>query len=590
MGISRTGSCPAFLEYVTRRALVPRAAQPTPEFLRLTEFNFQWIDIPSYQRGLVWDDDLFEELLNSTSVFLGNAIFGAFDLPADRRNFENLPASANQYEILIDGLQRFSIGTALLRILHPMVIAEEPGRPDDVPHFAALRAQCSSLAAVYMQNDQELSQHARKAVRDSYRRFRETLCRWVENEFNHGKGEELAQKVNHIFLGRQVAPDTYHGFPSPYAVTNTFIGLNTVRVQLNIVDWLRSIVVDHGSSSGWDPVATEELENRFTEVFTKEGSTPQRELIPLAAIVKEGLASGNDTKAQGIFPSWGSMVNPTFSIDEVSAFLDFVEAVFNFTGNPYFDEARSCGAIPFAGLICHYYRILLATGQKPGFLDGGEMENSDLLAYLRGYYRVVFDGHVARTRAYAERLLYEDVDLPTIASELSNNYLNRPLEQTVDRDWLVAMLKQADQKRSRQVFNACRLPEHGNISPFNPDTYGRKGADSYQIDHLLPDSAIEENQPGEPEAQLLMNFAPIRRTVNNKQTNLACSAKLAEGGSFANEVINNDKVHPYIRWLVEAQAQHGSFLDQQRLLQPNSDPPIADERITWIADYLLGRL
>ena len=590
MKISRTGTCPAFLDYVTTRALVPRSAELEPEFVRLTQYNFSWIDIPSYQRGLVWDDDLFEDLLDSSSVFLGNAVLGAFPVPENRQGFENLPKDANEYEILIDGLQRFSIGTSLLSILHPLVFSDSPSRPDDVPHFANLKAQCAGKGPVYAQNDKELKKHARKAVRESYIKFRATLARWIEREFDEGRAQELGEKLTRLFLGRQVAPDTYHGFANPYAVTNTFIGLNTVRVQLHIVDWLRSIVVDQGSASGWEPIETEDLENRFTEVFTKDGSSPNRELIPLAALVKDALTGDDIDKALAVFPSWCGESGPSLTIEEVRAFLDFVESMVQHKINPCFREIRLCGAIPFTGLICHYYRQFLKSGQRPGFLEGGELENTDLLAYLRGYYRVLFDGQVARTRSFVEKLLYSDIDLQQTADDLSRHYIQRKLEQPADRDWLVATLKQTDQKRSMRVFNACRLPVHGESGQFVPDNYGRKGKDDYQIDHLIPDSVVEQNLPGGPETQLIMNFAPVRRPVNNKQSNITCSTKLSSGGSFANEIKSNPSTHPFVVWLVDEQGKHGSYLDRQDLLQPNSDPPIANERIQWLADRLLTRL
>jgi hypothetical protein len=115
--ISRTGTCPIFLEYVTKQALVPRTSPTTPEFMNLTQYNFDWIDIPNYQRGIVWDDELFEELLRSKSIFLGSAILGSFPVSGSGLQSTFLPPSVTHYSIIIDGLQRFSIGTALLTII-----------------------------------------------------------------------------------------------------------------------------------------------------------------------------------------------------------------------------------------------------------------------------------------------------------------------------------------------------------------------------------------------------------------------------------------------------------------------------------------
>jgi len=584
MSISRTGHCPPFLEYVTRQTLIPRSGPPTPEFVQLTQYSFRWIDIPSYQRGLVWDEELLEELLSSNSVFLGNAILGAFSIPPGRAGFTFVPPAVPHYEVLIDGLQRFSIGTALLSLLHPLVFCENPQRDADAPHFIALKTQCIGFAPVYLHNDRELQHHTRLAVSESYKVFRKTLQYWLDGEFKAANGATLATALQRLFLVRQIAPDSYYGFLSPYEATNTFIGLNTIRVQLSIVDWLRSIIVDQGSRAGWSSADTEEVENRFTEVFTRDGRSVETELVPLTAIVKESLLDP-DQKHLSVFPSWHAGLQKA----EVLSFLDFVMDMFNADGNPLYREIRCCGAIPFAGLICHFYRCFLTSGNRPSLIKGGNEEDVALLIYLRAYYRVVFDGHVARTRSFVERLLHQSLTLVDVASELSNHFLGRDLGTPVDRDWLVAMLKQADQKRARQVFNACLLPSSGSVSPFNPHRYGTR-TQHYQIDHLIPESALVENQPGEPEGRLLMNFAPIRRSANNRQTNLACSQKCAPGGSLSAEVANDSQVHPFVVWLVTDQAQYTNRLDQQRLLQPNSDPPIGDQRIQWLANCLIERL
>src|SRR5207248_162283 len=113
-----------------------------------------------------------------------------------------------------------------------------------------------------------------KAVRESYIEFRQTLANWIDNEFNQGRAQELADKIQYLFLQRQIAPDIYYGFQSEYDVSSTFIGLNTVRVQLNIVDWLRSLIVDRGSASGWVHATLAAIDNRFTEVFTR-GTAPE---------------------------------------------------------------------------------------------------------------------------------------------------------------------------------------------------------------------------------------------------------------------------------------------------------------------------
>src|SRR5207248_284259 len=132
----------------------------------------------------------------------------------------------------------------------------------------------------------------------------------------------------------------------------------------------------------------------------------------------------------------------------------------------------------------------------------------------------------------------------------------RNLTTQVDRSWLTATLKTTDQGRAARLFNACLLPlSTAPGSPFDPQLYGRKGT-VYQVDHMIPESIIDAsaNQPGEPEARTLRNLAPVRRTANNAQGNLSCASKLAAGGAYANECVNDPNVHPYVQWLVSNQA------------------------------------
>jgi len=586
MSISRTGECPIYLEYIAKQALIPRSRQPSPEFLEVTKYDFHWIDIPSFQRGLVWNEELLEELLASRSNFIGNAILGSFPVDRAVAGFVNLPHSSSKYEVLIDGLQRFSIGTAILSILFPLVLSETPERGDDAGHFAALKMRAVMWGPVFQHNDHELRNHQRRAVADSYQAFRKKLKTWIVGRFDSSAAPALANETIQLFLQRQIAPDIYHGFSSVYEVASTFIGLNTVRVQLNIVDWLRSVIIDQGGQAGWTPDVIETLENRFTSTFNREnGVGPEADLIPLASILKEILTEGSNESKKRVFPSWGN----TFLVEEVERLLDFVEQVWDHDGNAYAREIRLCGAIPFAALILYFYRRLLQDDYETSFLKGGDLDDASLLEFLRGYYRVVFEGRVARTREYAKRLLLLDETLEETATQLSRNFIGKTLADPVDRDWLLATLKAADQKRARQIFNACLLPENGTGSAFHPHRYGGK-AEDYQIDHMIPASVLEPHQPGGPEGQLLMNFAPIRKTTNVKQLNIQCSHKLAEGGVYQMECMNNEDTHPYLRWLVESQGTEGSRLDVQELLQTAATPYLAAPRIEWIADRLITRL
>jgi hypothetical protein len=587
MSIRRTGECPIFLEYVTKQALLPQCGEPSEDFRSVSKYNFRWIDIPPYQRGLVWDEEPLENLLDSRSRFLGNAILGSFEIPTDNPRFTWVPNGVRNYEILVDGLQRFSLGTAILALLHPRVIASDPHHPDLQPLFSALRTNCANWAPVYLHNDRELQNHDRYCVSSSYREFRRMLERWIGREFNENRTADLAGRLNHLFLERQIAPDTYYGFASPYDVSATFIGLNTVRVQLSNVDWLRSLIVDQGSRSGWSPGDIELIENRFTEVFTKDGKGPQTDLLPFVAIVKDALEDREEDSSARVFAGWSKQ---QLTVDEVEAFLGFVERVSLNETNPYLEEIRACGAIPFAGVLCNYYRAYLAGDGDPSFITGGTSESHELREYLRANYRALFNGRIGRTRGHAKRLLLRDDSLEVVAEAISQDFLACSLASSVDPDWLKSALRQSDKKRAARVFNACLLAERSaEAHDFPIQEYGLKSTE-YQIDHLYPESAIMIHKDGEAEVNRLMNFAPIRRTANIAQSNLSCALKLAPGGMLSVELQNDENAHPYLDWLVKTQGRHGGFLDQQARLMPNQPPGIADERIEWLTSRLITRL
>ncbi len=589
MEISRTGTCPRFVEYITKQALIPKSGQLTQEFQRIVEYGgFQWIDIPSYQRGIVWDDEKFEELLSSTSIFIGNAIFGAFPADRTRPEFSALPSTVNQYLILIDGLQRFSIGTAVLNWLAPRVFAAHPTQAVAAPYFSGLKIACESLTPIFQHNDQALRSHDRTAVRDSYVSFSNTLALWLEAEFNKGNHEDLANKILHLFLRRQIAPDIYHGFTSPYDVANTFIGLNTVRVQLGIVDQLRSVIVDQASRCRWLPGEIELMENRFTEVFVDEKSGTERgELRPFAAVILAALTENQGQHATSVFLEW----NGTLSVESVNAFLDFVEEINVSDSHATVREIRLTGTIPFAGLLCYYYRRFLETGGKPTFLNNGASEDAELLLFLRANYRALLSGKIGRTRVYARELLIKTKSLSEIADELSQNVVQVTLGTPVDRARLVAMLKITDQKKASRVFNACLLPDSEGDTGFEPLIFGTK-AKHYQIDHVYPDSAVVEYAPGHVEAKTILNFAPIRRTANNKNSNLKAAEKLKPEGSYSRECNEDAQHHPYLDWLVENQGALGSHLDDQEKLQDAeiSGVNVGGQRLAWLVDTLLPRL
>lgn len=612
MKINRTGDCPLFVDYVIRILMVPHSGPLANELKVLTAFGGdRWIEIPSYQRGLVWNEEKLEELLESDSVFLGNAVLGQFPLPhRDQPPFSLLPEATRNYEILIDGLQRFSIGTALLNILHSSVLTDYPEFPLLAPRFEALKAYVLSRAAVFQHNDLQLRNHPRLAVRESYVAFEERLKLWLRTELSSvGSAEIRIPQLLNLFLGRQIAPDTFHGFKDEYDVTNTFIGLNTTRVQLHVMDWLRSIIIDLGGRAGWSPGQHGEIENRFTDVFyDSDQASPIKELEPFASIIKDLLVapemqtkvfpslSGNspiddEVEDRGSSaPPPNTQVRGKLSFDEVDNLLQFVSFIHRHEGDPYVREIRASGALPFACVLAHYYRVYLALGVRPSFLEGDSSEQVDLHPFLKSIYRVLLDGRIGRIRETAKRLLVDDYTLPHAADDLSRAFLSIPLADPVDPHWLRASLKKCDRRRSQRVFNASLLPPVENVHSFAPQRYG-SGHDCYQIDHLIPKILINRKSRGSMEADTIANFAPILGSTNNAQNFLRCSEKLVSGGTYSREVdLTKGQAHPLLSWLVENQGAFGIKLDRMDLLEGNANPAIGDQRIDWLIDRLVSTL
>lgn len=466
------------------------------------------------------------------------------------------------------------------------MLTDYPEFPLQAPHFAALKAYVLPRAAVFQHNDRQLRNHPRFAVRESYVAFEERLNVWLRNEFLSIERTKLRiPQLLNLFLGRQIAPDTFHGFKDEYDVTNTFIGLNTTRVQLHVVDWLRSIIIDLGGRAGWSPGQHGEIENRFSDVFyDADQASPIKELEPFASIIKDFLVQA-DTRTK-VFPS----LSGKLAFEDVEALLQFVSLMHGHEGDPYIREIRASGALPFACVLSHYYRVYLALGAQPSFLEGDSSEHSELHPFLKSIYRVLLDGRIGRIRETAKRLFVEDYSLPQAADELSRAFLSISLADPVDPHWLRIALKKCDRRRSQRAFNACLLPSAENANSFAPQRYG-SGHDCYQIDHLIPKILINSNSRGSVEADTIGNFAPILGTTNNAQNFLRCSEKLIPGGTYTREVeLTKDKAHPLLSWLVENQGGLGIQLDRMNLLESNANPAIGDQRIDWLIQRLVTTL
>lgn len=581
MPVNRHGPCPFYIKYVTQSVIIPAASAPPPHLRDYLDADSIWVEVPHYQRGIAWTNDEVEELLESRSLLLGNVVLGKFARPAKR--FQQLPEGIHTYAVLVDGLQRLSVGTALLAILFPEVLSANPARPLVAPLFGRLSLKTKDLDVVFLHNDKELERHPRRAIAEAYTVFRQKLKRdLLERLSDQARAAELAEQATRLFLERQIAVDVYSDFASPIELIYTFIGMNTVRMDLTPVDLVRSMIVEKAVSSAWDSDSVEAFENRFTAVFS-ENEKPASHLLPFVAVVKATLE--DEVKAGRLFPSWKGQLNKS----EVDGFLDFVEAFEGCIENRHLTEIEACGDIPYAGVLAFFYPTFLSSGRMPTLLQETEVDTSDLRSFLRASLRVLLDGRIGRTRPLVERALAgEFPTLGSYAEAISQSFLGRAINQPVASEWLHSALRRADKNKAKRIFNCLRLPlKHSD--PFQPDVYGAKASD-YHIDHLIPQRSIEPHAPGSAESETLVNYAPLPAKYNVKAKMTPCAEKLGAHGMYSNWLANEPVRHPYAEWLVATQGHIGSHLDQQERLEPHMQPDIVGQRLDWLVQYLLPRL
>ena len=591
MPIHRSGPTPQYYEYICDHVLIPNTSPPSPQLLALIApgGHLNWVDIPRFQRGISWDLDNIRDLFQSTSILLGNVILAQFDrnITPPTIQFPNLQLDQNKYMILIDGLQRFAVGTAILSTLHSEVLSPTPNRPGDAPYFAALAARVTPFSAIYLHNDVELLNHPRQAIQEQYSGLKRSIQGYFETEFNRGRGAILGTSIVMTFLSRQVALDLYFGF-NRTELLNTFIGINTIRVELGPIDILRAQILERATSIAWPESDIEDVENNFTDIFTLD-QKPKQYLLPFVNACLKCIENGNGSR---LFPSWSSGLLKT----EVDTFLDFVDTFELSRTNNFLKEIFECGKLPVSLILAHYYKELLhGTRTSPSFFTGGILEDSELHSFLICSYRLLLDGTVGRTTEYLEQTVDGrlNLNLSQLSDRISYDYLGCLIADPLDAQWLETTLNGVDKKKAQRVFNAMLLPIKTSLgSLYHPITFGRSSLD-FHIDHLIPFTLIAQHSPGGPEAETLRNFAPLPSNQNRVAKATNCSNKLSTGGVYHAYLAGTTHYHhPYCDWLVTVNAPLFSSveLNDQSKLERNTTPDIGTTRIQFIAIDLLTRI
>jgi hypothetical protein len=266
--ITRDGGCPVYLAYITNYCIVDDVSDP-----KITRADYnqtlqslapritgtagpQDIKIPSWQRKLVWDKIMIDSLVNSESSMFGTVILSKGDRQTDTWT-------------LIDGLQRFSSGTALIHALYHEVLSSTPNRPTEAPYFETLKDTLGKKIAVIEWNHKRLSNLGKRGVKASYISLYEEVKDYVTEQLDKD-AEKFATAIIRSFLIRQVAVDPYAGFGEEIDLIRTFFSINSTGEKLSKIDLLRARILGHLEQKGLDGNVLDEIENNFTDTFQKE--------------------------------------------------------------------------------------------------------------------------------------------------------------------------------------------------------------------------------------------------------------------------------------------------------------------------------
>lgn len=567
MHLSRSTDIPAFLDFPKYYLIVGPGVPPPPS--TATALARHVIEVPPFQRGIEWGGSEVDELLDTKSATLGTVILA------------NLTGSPQP--LLVDGLQRFAVGTALLVELYPEVLATPPRNRIAAAHFVRLQAEAGNFQPVFQTNSDILAKHPRLAISSTYGTLLQEIRDLVDRELR-ANASAFAERTQRLFLDRQVGIDLYSGFSLYSELTSSFIDINTQGLDLSPTDLLRAQFVGQGLRLNWSATDIQDMENDFTETF---GRSPQTHLRTLGKFLNDAVEDGG--RRSVILPNWSSLTKA--DIAELLGFIDSTIDASQSGSYPFLGQAHACGPQAFA-LVLIYYWLLDKRGRgKPDFAGGSIGTQNDLHLLLRALYRRVIDGTIFRIESAIDWLLSNSarVSTSTLADQIIQGTTSGSLIGNPDRGWLEQSLRRADLKRSRQIFNACLLPVRTSVGgPFPTIGFGRRAGD-WTIDHLIPQAKVAPARVGEVEAFLLPNLAPLPASVNKGIRDLDCAIKLGPTGPYP----HYQAKHPYIEWLVTKQfpaVSPSDALNDQTYLAPGSTPAIGDERIAALADILEDRL
>ena len=577
--ITRNTRTPKLCLYPIEYALTKNNKESENWSKKVQEYDPNPIFIPSYQRPIVWGGSKIKDFINSTSKLFGSVILVSTDM--------------NKPIILLDGLQRFAVSTAILNYLYPLVLSPTPTRKDIADKFERLKSEIGLKHIIFEHNDEILSNHIRSGIKNSYKQLKENVKLVLEEELKNNS-DKLIENIIKTFVKKQIAIDTYFGFSSEREHITTFININSTGMDLSEVDLLRSEIIQQANNKNWDPEDIDDMENNFTETFDPKNISWAR---TLGKNLYDAIDIDND-KASSVFPKWDSLCKE--HVDDLLRFIgDFNTVIHKEKDgklvNPYLYEILQCGHLPIIITFWYFYKYVHLQNKTPDFLEGEVRTNSILHLLLRVFYRKFIDGTIGRMGSVVTSFIQnDDKTIEQIINKINDDIGATELQIAPDAEWLKTSLRKSGTNRIRGIFNACLLPKRNDDdTEFIPMMYGKKKSE-WKIDRLIPSNNNSNRSFGNDELNRIINFLPIPSNIKINKTEL-CSKKLSPSGSYSNSANS----HPYVKWLTtehynkyadSIKESNMNQLDEASCLKSTEHVNIGEERIDKIFDLLYDKL
>lgn len=569
--------------------------------------------VPSFQRGIEWAVQDLQSCIESQSSMLGIAVIGQ--------------VSTNQaLDYLLDGLQRFSAFTSMLAILDRELFTfptnSEPNplglHPDILTALAPaylVTQQYSGLRSSITYNDVALQNIHRQAVSTTYTQWRSNLEAYLRPLFdqNHPmfdrqRSVAFIQQFT-TFIQKPLFVQQLFNFPTMASLLQTFKGLNTIRVELTAADVCRSTIVDGMLSAQPTPQLHQQVlhvDNRFnTDLLTNTGKIKR----PYSPLIKVLEGDWESTGPHALIPA--IFANPPVAsniVQQCDELLDWLNSWLGYQSqSSYISFLADLGDNPYVATLLYYFHSYKATGaaltQPP---------DSELHEVVLAYVRRSLDGTIGDTLALTKKAGkggFQSLSqfLDAVHPQRSGSSRAAPAA----RAWLRSAIEGIKGTSSAQiVFNATLLPpRHGiNVVPlgasFMPVEFGR-GANKWQIDHLIPENNFSARGTGIEYKDTLRNFCPVLGNDNGSYKATDCSVKLDATSAFYSTYLTDPRKlppgssqpHPFISSLLAKQAVPGgeARLNQQKGLAEKIGPGrpnrcYGEERLEILCDLLVERL